>query len=454
MAGTLPMTASALALAALAAAPLAAPDAHAAPAGPFDGWRQDRPGAERRLTAADIPPPRRGAGKAAADADNTAKVVHLARARPKAPPGFAVQLFATGLRQPRQIRVAPDGDVFLAESAAGKILVFRPGAAGARATPHVFASGLKRPFGIAFYPLGPDPQWVYVGETDKIVRLPYRSGALAATGAKQVVVPNVPSVHHWTRDVAVAGDGRSLFYSVGSGSNVAEDMAASPPGGLAAFAAGHPLGEAWGRELGRAQVRQFDPDGHNVKTYATGLRNCVSMAVQPGSGALWCVVNERDGLGDNTPPEYATSVRPGGFYGWPWYYIGDHPDPRRGGRADLKGKVTTPDVLMQAHTAPLGLTFYEGQQFPADYRGDAFVAMHGSWNRTVRSGYKVVRLRFAAARPTGVVEDFLTGFVVDDHAVWGRPVGVTVAKDGALLVSDDGSGSIWRVSWTGPAARR
>jgi glucose/arabinose dehydrogenase len=290
-----------------------------------------------------------------------------------------------------------------------------------------------------------------VGETDKIVRLPYRSGALAAAGPKQVVVANVPSVHHWTRDVAVSADGRSLFYSVGSGSNVGGDMAAAPPGGLAAFAASHPLGQAWGSEQGRAEVRQFDPDGRGVRTYATGLRNCVSMAVQPGSGALWCVVNERDGLGDNTPPEYATSVRQGAFYGWPWYYIGDHPDPRLAGRADLKGKVTAPDVLMQAHTAPLGLAFYEGGQFPADYRGDAFVAMHGSWDRTVRDGYKVVRLRFSGARPTGVVEDFLTGFVIDDHAVWGRPVGVAVAGDGALLVSDDGSGSIWRVAASGRA---
>jgi glucose/arabinose dehydrogenase len=428
-----------------------APSTQATAANPFDSWRQDRPGIERRISPRDVPPPKRGTDKEAPDLNNHPKLVRRPGANPKAPPGFAVQLYASGLKQPRNIRVAPNGDIFVAESGLGRILLFR---GGPGAPSHVFASGLRRPFGIAFYPLGPKPQWVYVGETDKIVRFPYRSGALAATGPKQVIVPHVPSTHHWTRDVTVAADGRSLFYSVGSGSNVGGDMAALPPGGIAAFARAHPLGQGWGGELGRAEVRQFDPDGRSVRTYATGLRNCVSMSVQPGSGALWCVVNERDGLGDNTPPEYATRVRQGAFYGWPWYYIGDHPDPRLGGRADLRGKVTVPDVLMQAHTAPLGLTFYNGGQFPADYRGDAFVAMHGSWDRTVRDGYKVVRLRFSAGRPTGIAEDFLTGFVVDDHSVGGRPVGVAVGRDGALLVSDDGSGSIWRVTWAGSTGRR
>jgi glucose/arabinose dehydrogenase len=415
---------------------------------PADDWRKDQPGVERRLTPADIPPPKRGTSQEAPDISNHPEVV---RAPPgatlKVPPGFSVQRLASGLARPRVIRIAPNGDIFVAESGAGRILVFRP--SEARGPAHVFASGLDRPYGIAFYPAGPSPQWVYVGEPGRIVRFPYRSGARVAAGPAQVVIPNVPSAHHWTRDVIVAPDGRTLYYAVGSGSNEAGDMPATPPGGLARFAAAHPIGQAWGHELGRAEVRELDPDGQNVRTDATGLRNCTAMALQPGSGALWCVVNERDGLGDDTPPDYATAVRRGAFYGWPWYYIGDHPDPRLGGRPDLKDKVTVPDLLLQAHSAPLGIAFYDGRQFPADYRGDAFIAMHGSWNRTRRVGYKVVRVHMSGGRPTGWVEDFMTGFILNDREVWGRPVGVAVAADGSLLVSDDGSGSLWRVAWAG-----
>lgn len=420
----------------------------------YDNWRQDRPGVQRRLTVADIPPPKRGTSKEEPDLNNHPRIVHLAGARPKVGPGFAVQLYASGLSQPREIRIAPNGDVFVAESGAGQILVFKAADGnGHLAAPHVFAKGLTRPFGMAFYPLGPDPKWVYVGEPTRIIRLPYKSGETVTGGPAQTVIPNLPGNHHWTRAIVVAADGKTLLYSIGSGSNEAGDMPATPPGGPRAFIAAHPLGEAWGPELGRAEVRQFNPDGGNAHAYATGLRNCVDMALQPGSGALWCVVNERDALGDNTPPDYATSVRPGAFYGWPWYYIGGHPDPRLGGRPDLAGKVTVPDVLLQAHSAPLGIAFYGGGQFPAGYDGDAFVTMHGSWDRTTRVGYKVVRLRFQAGRPTGVVQDFMTGFVIDDHSVWGRPVGVAVARDGALLVSDDGSGSLWRVTWVGGARR-
>jgi glucose/arabinose dehydrogenase len=197
-------------------------------------------------------------------------------------------------------------------------------------------------------------------------------------------------------------------------------------------------------------VRAYDPDGKNGRVVATGLRNCSGMTVQPATGALWCVVNERDGLGDDVPFEYATSVKQGAFYGWPWHYIGDHEDPRHAGeRPDLAGKATVPDVLMQAHSAPLNIAFYEGGMFPAEYRGDAFVALHGSWNRGTRTGYKVVRLKFEDGRPTGAYQDFMTGFVVSDAAVWGRPVGVAVAKDGALIVTEDGSGTIWRVAYDG-----
>jgi glucose/arabinose dehydrogenase len=419
-------------------------------ASPFDSWRQDSPGVERMVNARDIPPAKRGTGRESADLNNGPGFAPRGDRLPQVPAGFSVQLYASGLKQPRVLRVAPNGDVFLAESQGGRILVFQAAdGVGRTATPHVFADGLDRPYGIAFYPLGPDPQWVYVGLPDKIIRYPYHIGDLAAAGPAQVIVPDVPSTHHWTRDVVVAADGRSLFYSVGSGSNDGGDMKPLAGERLKSFIAGHALGEAWGPELGRAEVRNFDPDGKWVRPYAEGLRNCSGMTVQPGTGALWCVVNERDALGDNTPPDYATTVAAGAFYGWPWFYIGDHPDPRWAARSDLKDRVTPPDVLLQAHTAPLGIAFYTGQQFPADYRGDAFVTLHGSWDRTVRAGYKVVRLRMAAGKPTGVLQDFMTGFVVDDNTVWGRPVGIATAQDGALLVSDDGSGSIWRVTASG-----
>jgi glucose/arabinose dehydrogenase len=194
-------------------------------------------------------------------------------------------------------------------------------------------------------------------------------------------------------------------------------------------------------------VLAFDPDGKNQKLFATGIRNCVGLAIQPGSGTPWCSTNERDGRGDNLVPDYVTRVREGAFYGWPWYYIGANEDPAHAGaRPDLKDKVTTPDVLLQAHSASLGLTFYTGSSFPAEYRGDAFAAEHGSWNRAKRTGYKVIRIRLKDGVPTGEYEDFVTGFVIGDNEVWGRPVGVTVARDGALLVSEDGNGTIWRVS--------
>jgi glucose/arabinose dehydrogenase len=241
-----------------------------------------------------------------------------------------------------------------------------------------------------------------------------------------------------------------MFVSVGSGSNDGEDMPADSHAALAASDAAHVRGAAWGPEENRAAVLAFDPDGRNMRIFATGLRNCSGMTVQPETSALWCVVNERDMMGDDLPPDYATSVKAGGFYGWPWLYIGAHEDPRFAGqRADLAKDVVTPDVLFQPHSAPLGMTFYEGGQFPAEYRGDAFVAFHGSWNRANRTGYKVVRLIFRDGKPTGEYEDFLVGLVADDSGVWGRPVGVAVAKDGALLVTDDGGDAVWRVAYKG-----
>ena len=207
----------------------------------------------------------------------------------------------------------------------------------------------------------------------------------------------------------------------------------------------------WGEEINRADVLSFNPDGSDKQVFATGIRNCSGMTIQPANGALWCVTNERDELGDDLPPDYATVVEQGEFFGWPWFYIGNHEDPRaplKGQRPDLADKVSVPDVLFQAHSAPLNITFYDADMFPAEYKGDAFVALHGSWNRGNRTGYKVVRMLFdEEGKPTGEYQDFMTGFVISQSDVWGRPVGVAVAKDGSLIVTEDGSGTIWRVSY-------
>jgi glucose/arabinose dehydrogenase len=204
------------------------------------------------------------------------------------------------------------------------------------------------------------------------------------------------------------------------------------------------------RERNRAVILQYNPDGTAFRVYATGIRNPVGLAIQPGSGELWASVNERDELGDNLPPDYITHVQDGGFYGWPWYYMGGHQDPKHAGKhPELKEKVITPDVLLQPHFASLEMTFYEGKQFPSEYRGNIFASEHGSWNRNKRTGYEVIRVPVKNGKATGEYEDFLTGFVTSDGKVWGRPVGVAVAEDGSLLVSDDGSDSIWRLSYTG-----
>jgi len=414
----------------------------------YGDWRTDAPGVRRKLTEADIPPP-----GASHSVSNPPRVVARPDGDwPKAPEGFVVSQFASGLNEPRVVRVAPNGDVFVAESASGRVTVLSAADGAAKAaSAATFATGLHRPFGIAFYPPGSNPRYVYVAETDRVVRFPYRSGETKATGPAEVVVPALPAGRgHWTRDLAFSVDGETLFVSVGSGSNAGEDMAEAPAEGLAAFIAAHPLGAAWGIEENRADVLAFSPDGGEKGVFATGLRNCSGLTVEPQTGDLWCVVNERDSMGDDTPPDYATRVKPSAFYGWPWFYIGDHEDARlESRRADLAGSVAMPDILIQAHSAPLGIAFYEGGQFPAEYRGDAFVAMHGSWNRAKRTGYKVVRLLFKDGAPSGEYEDFLIGFVADDASVWGRPVDVAVARDGALLITDDGGGAIWRVAYAG-----
>ncbi|BCG91892.1 PQQ-dependent sugar dehydrogenase [Mesorhizobium sp. 131-2-1] len=411
----------------------------------FGDWKADRPGVRRLIKPQDLPAPylTRSSSNGAGIADRPEGV------KPLVPPGFSIELVASGIDNPRVVRAAPNGDLFVADSKANQIRVYRLAEGGAKpAEQAIFAEGLTRPYGIAFYPPGDRPQWVYVANSNSVMRFAYRDGDLKAQGKLETIVQDIPSSHHWTRDIAFSPDGKTLYLSVGSGSNIAEDVGAEPEGGLERWATSAPLGAIWGSEEGRADVLAFDPDGRNRRSFATGLRNCSGMTVQPQTGGLWCVVNERDGLGDNVPFEYATTVKDGAFYGWPWYYIGANEDPRHAGaRPDLAGKVTVPDVLMQAHSAPLNIAFYEGKSFPAEYRGDAFVALHGSWNRGVRTGYKVVRLKFEDGKPTGEYEDFATGFVISDDDVWGRPVGVTVAKDGALILTEDGNGTIWRVTY-------
>jgi glucose/arabinose dehydrogenase len=351
---------------------------------------------------------------------------------PKAPQGFKVEQFTTGLDNPRLMRTAPNGDIFLAEMKAGDIKVFR----GITADGHpqqteIFAKGLEQPFGIAFYPPGPNPEWIYIGNTDAVVRFPYKKGDLHASSSPQPIADLPDGGGHTTRDIQFSPDGQTMYVSVGSASNV--DDPDTTPG-----------------EKNRADILAFRPDGSNMRIYAYGIRNAVGLAVDD-SGTLWCSVNERDGLGDNLVPDYITHVQDGGFYGWPWWYMGGHQDPRHKGKhPELKEKLITPDVPLQPHNASLEITFYRGEQFPAEYKNDIFAAEHGSWNKSIRTGYEVIRVPLhQSGRASGEYEDFLTGFVVDNGHVWGRPVGVTVEPDGSLLVSDDGSNSIWRVSYVG-----
>ncbi|MBV9568134.1 MAG: PQQ-dependent sugar dehydrogenase, partial [Hyphomicrobiales bacterium] len=362
----------------------------------YGDWSTDKPGLRRKITAADLPAP-----YATRSAANGPSVVRQPQgAKPKAPSGFSVEPFVTGLTGPRLMRVAPNGDIFVAETYAGRVRVIH--AADGAAKPEkveVFAQGLDEPFGIAFYPPGPDPKWVYVADTNAVLRFPYANGDLSARGEPEVVVKSLPTGGHTTRDVIFSPDGSKMYVSVGSASNVADTLrgeAAQEEG----FIGSHPLGAAWGREENRADVLVFDPQGHAGHIFATGLRNCVGLAIHPQTKDLWCSTNERDGLGDDLPPDYVTRVKEGSFFGWPWYYIGGHQDPRhKGERADLAEKVSVPDVLLQPHSAPLAMTFYErppeaaSAAFPKEYEGDAFVALHGSWNRSKRTGYKVVRIK-------------------------------------------------------------
>jgi glucose/arabinose dehydrogenase len=398
----------------------------------FADYKSEAPGVFHKITVSDLPAP-----YATKSAENSPAVIpRPANAWPKALPGFQVSLYASGLDNPRLLRTAPNGDFFLAESSSGKIRVFRGiNSKGAAQHMEIFATGLTQPFGIAFYPPGPNPKWLYVGDTNAVVRFPYQNGDLKARGPQQKLadLPSGGLLHgggHWTRDIAFSGDGKKMYVSVGSNSN--DDDADNNSA-----------------ELHRADILEFNPDGSAMRVYAWGIRNPVTIAFQPRTARLWASVNERDQIGDNLPPDYITRIQPGGFYGWPWFYTGSHQDPRHPGKhPELKDKVIVPDVLLQPHNASLQMMFYEGGQFPREYRGDIFAAEHGSWNKAVRTGYELIRVLLdPQGDATGVYEDFLTGFVTADGQVWGRPVGVTAAQDGSLLVSDDASRSIWRVSY-------
>jgi len=415
----------------------------------FGDWSRDRPGLRHKIGIADLPPPYE-----TPSAGNPPREVRRpADAKPKAPDGFAVTLFAEGLEAPRLVRTAPNGDLFVAETSGGRIRVLRPGEDGKLAKNTVYASGLSEPFGIGFYPQGTNPKWVYVAESNRVIRFPYQTGDLSTKHAPEIIVPQLSPSHggHITRDLVFSKDGAHLYVSVGSSTNDAQGLPAKAPQAIEAWQAQKGPGAAWGFEENRADVLVFTPEGKEGHIFATGLRNCAGLAVETETGALYCSVNERDGLGDNLPPDYVTRVHEGQFYGWPWWYMGNHEDPRwKGARPDLAGKVANPDVLVQPHSAPLAMTFYSGTAFPAEYRGSAFVALHGSWNRAARTGYKVVRILMRDGVPTGEYEDFLTGFVAGDTRVWGRPVGVAEGSDGALYISEDASGTVWRVAFQAP----
>jgi glucose/arabinose dehydrogenase len=440
------------------------PTAGSTPAGPAavttagkdaGDWHYAAPGVTHHIAVADLPPPysTRSAGNGPAIVDRPGN------ASLAVPPGFTVRQFAQGFTNPRQIRVAPNGDIFVAETEANRIRVLR--AADGAESPsanQIYADELDRPFGIAFYPPGNNPQWVYVANNNSVVRFAYHNGDLKVSGIPQVIMQSLTESTggHTTRDVVFSPDGKRMFISVGSGSNVAEDMSRKSPANIREWEAQHGLGAAWDNETNRADILVTDPEGRQpLRAFATGIRNGAGLAINSTTDELWASTNERDGLGDDLVPDYVTRVKEGAFYGWPWYYMGSIEDPRHAGeRPDLAGHVTVPDVLLQSHSAPLGMCFYDAPSavatFPSEYWGDAFVASHGSWNRSTRTGYKVIRVRLHGGVPTGEYDDFMTGFVVDNRSVWGRPVGVAVAHDGALLVTEDGHGTIWRVSYKTP----
>jgi glucose/arabinose dehydrogenase len=381
----------------------------------------DFPGKHFQVLPSDLPKP-----FATPAVENSSKTI----ARPpgaalQAPKGFSVSVFADHLNNPRWFAVAPNGDVFLAEPDAGKITLLRDSKGTGKADKiSTFASGFHGPHGLAFHDGA-----LYVGDRDAVWKLDYTDGALTAGKKTRITKQHDLGIGgHSTRDIAFGPDG-TLYLAIGSNGNINE--------GEPAF---------------RAAVNKVEADG-TLSTFASGTRNPVGITLYPGTDTLWITVNERDGLGDQLVPDYLTHVEKGAFYGWPYAYTGNNPDPTFGAkRPDMVAKSKTPDLLFQSHSAPLGLVFYEGAQFPADYKSDAFVSLHGSWNNSVPTGYKVVRVHFANGKPVGGYDDFVTGFAVPGTSpaqVWGRPAGLAVAKDGSLLIADDAGKTVWRVAYTG-----
>lgn len=378
-------------------------------------------------------------------------------ATPRAASGFAVKAFASGLDHPRWLYVLPDGDVLVAETSAppqpgqtgltawvmelimtwvganvpsaNRITLLRDADGdGVAETRSTFLTGLNSPFGMAL--IGND---FYVANTDAVLRFPYQEGAtkITAQGVKVADLPAGPLNYHWTKNIVASRDGSHLFATIGSNSNAGENGSAA--------------------DEGRARIVQIDPKTGASRDFATGLRNPVGLAWQPESGALWVAVNERDELGSDLVPDYMTAVKDGGFYGWPYSYFGQHLDPRvNPQRPDLVASAIVPDYALGPHTASLGLAFYDGTLLPKRYFGGAFIGQHGSWNRTPRSGYKVIFVPFEGGRPSGQPEDVLTGFLSDAGDAQGRPVGVAIDKFGALLVADDVGNTIWRVTPAAP----
>jgi glucose/arabinose dehydrogenase len=375
---------------------------------------------------------------ATASVRNTSKVIGWPKARmPTAAPGFEVSLFAENLDNPRSTYVLPNGDILVVEAtrewpdrpdrpekSANRITLFRnTNKDGKPDVREVFLTGLNMPHGMVLV-----GNWFYVGNTNGVVRYPYRAGQTRIESKGEKIL-DLPAGGHYTRNLIADRAGRKIYIAVGSASNVDEE-------------------NGWEKDQRRAGILEISPDGSGMRIFATGLRNAVGMDWEPRTNVLWTVVNERDLLGDDLVPDYLTSVRDGGFYGWPYSYFGQNEDPRKKGqRPDLVAKAIKPDYALGSHTAALGLAFYRGKTFPRRYHGGAFIGMHGSWNRSKMVGYKVAFVRFDNGKPVGPLEDFLTGFIADESKfeAYGRPVGVTELPDGSLLVADDSGGKVWRV---------
>jgi glucose/arabinose dehydrogenase/cytochrome c2 len=434
-----------------------------APAAPVKGspdWMEDVPGRMHKVDLTKLPP----AFDTPSANNNPRVVAKPADAKLQVPAGFSVETFASeGLQGPREMHVAPNGDIFLVETNAGRIKVLRQGADGKLAGIDVFATGLAQPYGFQFYP-ETNPQWLYVAEVNRVVRYPYKSGDRVASSIPEIVVSQLSPTGggHFTRDLQFSRDGKTMYVSVGSASNVAEaprqanipaPMPSKTAAEIQAWEAQKGLGAAWGTEENRAAVMMYEVGSSTAgKLFATGIRNCVSLTREPTNDNLWCSTNERDGLGDDLVPDYSTRIKPNAFYGWPWYYMGDNEDPRHAGaRPDLKGKITKPDVPYMSHSAAVNLDFYTpstgSSAFPAEYVGQGLAVLHGSWNRAYRAGGKVVQVVMKDGNPTGEYKDFLTGFVVSDGSVWGRPVALAQLQDGSLLLADDGANQIYRISY-------